>query len=96
MASLKWIRELDNSLRHSVQRRLFSFVFDIEKIRKLIVDASLTAATLLLTAPILSLTSDQAPWQVCASEYLKFNHMVNLVNHWDAPAHRIHNDWKVA
>ena len=95
-ASLDWIRSVDNALRQSIRRRLHSFRVDFDRLDKLLASGELTLAPLRDIAPTLAGVYDQAPWQVCASYFLRYELEVNLVPLWDPGAHRIHNDWKGA
>lgn len=95
LASLTWIRELDNAIRNSIKRRLHEFVLDIEKVLKLLADDTFTLAELNLVAPFLSCVLDQAPWQTCGASFLRFDLGVLMICHWDPGAHRVHNDFKM-
>ena len=93
MASLMTCRENDNALRHTLQRRLHSFVPQWDKLDEALASQTLTIDLLNKICPILSTVEDQASWQVCSGSFLKRVQGVNLVNLWDPAAHRVHNDW---
>ena len=95
LASLDFIREIDNAMRHSLNRRQHDFQVDKAAILRKADEGSITAHDLMKLAPFISVTSDQASWQVCASHFMKWKG-VNMVTLWDPAAHRIHNDWKLS
>ena len=93
-ASLDWIREFDNALRHGARRRWSDFELDLARFKDAL--AILTVELLFREAPFIASTLDQAPWQMCSSWFLRYHLHINFVPLWDPGAHRIHNDYKAA
>lgn len=75
LATWQWLDETDKTMRHSVQRRLHSFIIDLEALQAALDGGKLLLAALERHVPILSAVTDPASWQVMGSSILKDDSM---------------------